>query len=174
MILQDAFTVEPWNLHETHLDLDLLAQTESVFALANGHVGWRANLDEGEPHARGPAVADSVVEGQRQLGHLAGGQLPADSPGPVDDPAQAEDRYLRVADPGGMAPDDRDGLTYVADSLLSVIWPVSIADGTVSAWARPATGSRRRPRRQRAEAARRRGAGQQHPARDATARPPLA
>ena len=26
-----------------------LAQTESVFALANGHVGMRANLDEGEP-----------------------------------------------------------------------------------------------------------------------------
>src|SRR6516225_10424061 len=51
VILQDAFTVEPWNLRETHLDLDLLAQTESVFALANGHVGWRANLDEGEPHA---------------------------------------------------------------------------------------------------------------------------
>ena len=47
MILQDAFTVEPWNLHETHLDLDLLAKTESVFALANGQVGWRANLDEG-------------------------------------------------------------------------------------------------------------------------------
>ena len=47
VILQDAFTVEPWNLRETHLDLDLLAQTESVFALANGHVGWRANLDEG-------------------------------------------------------------------------------------------------------------------------------
>jgi len=46
VILQDAFTVEPWNLRETHLDLDLLAQTESVFALANGHVGWRANLDE--------------------------------------------------------------------------------------------------------------------------------
>jgi alpha,alpha-trehalose phosphorylase len=51
VILQDAFTVEPWNLRETYLDLDLLAQTESVFALANGHVGWRANLDEGEPHA---------------------------------------------------------------------------------------------------------------------------
>ena len=50
MILQDAFTVEPWVLRETHLDLDLLAQTESVFALANGHLGWRGNLDEGEPH----------------------------------------------------------------------------------------------------------------------------
>ena len=49
-MLKDAFTVEPWNLRETRLDLDLLAQTESVFALANGHVGWQANLDEGEPH----------------------------------------------------------------------------------------------------------------------------
>ena len=31
MIVQDAFTVEPWNLRETHLDLDLLAQTEPAF-----------------------------------------------------------------------------------------------------------------------------------------------
>ena len=41
--------VEPWAIHETALDLERLAQTESVFALANGHVGMRANLDEGEP-----------------------------------------------------------------------------------------------------------------------------
>jgi hypothetical protein len=34
-----------------------------------------------------------------------------------------------------MALDDRHGLLYVADSLLSVVWRVSIADGTVSAWA---------------------------------------
>jgi hypothetical protein len=38
--------------------------------------------------------------------------------------------------PNGMALDQRHGLIYVADSLLSVIWRVSIADGTVSAWAR--------------------------------------
>ncbi len=50
MIRQSAFTVEPWSLRETELNLDLLAQTESVFALSNGHLGWRANLDEGEPH----------------------------------------------------------------------------------------------------------------------------
>ena len=62
MILQDAFTVEPWNLRETHLDLDLLAQTESVFALANGHVGWRANLDEGEPHALPGSYLNGVYE----------------------------------------------------------------------------------------------------------------
>ena len=49
VIQHPSFTVEPWALRETALDLDRLAQTESVFALANGHVGIRANLDEGEP-----------------------------------------------------------------------------------------------------------------------------
>ena len=37
-------------VRETELDLDVLAQTESVFALSNGHIGLRGNLDEGEPH----------------------------------------------------------------------------------------------------------------------------
>ena len=49
MIKHPAFPVEPWSLRETELDLDLLAQTESVFALSNGHIGLRGNLDEGEP-----------------------------------------------------------------------------------------------------------------------------
>jgi alpha,alpha-trehalose phosphorylase len=62
VILQEAFTVEPWNLRETHLDLDLLAQTESLFALANGHVGWRANLDEGEPHGLPGSYLNGVYE----------------------------------------------------------------------------------------------------------------
>jgi alpha,alpha-trehalose phosphorylase len=50
MIGHPAFVTEPWFLRETRLDLDVLAQTESVFALSNGHIGWRGNLDEGEPH----------------------------------------------------------------------------------------------------------------------------
>jgi alpha,alpha-trehalose phosphorylase len=45
-----AFELEPWALHETELDLNRLAQTESIFALSNGHIGLRGNLDEGEPH----------------------------------------------------------------------------------------------------------------------------
>jgi alpha,alpha-trehalose phosphorylase len=45
-----AFAVESWALCETALHLELLAQTESVFALANGHIGLRGNLDEGEPN----------------------------------------------------------------------------------------------------------------------------
>jgi alpha,alpha-trehalose phosphorylase len=49
VIGHSTFTVEPWVVRETELDLDKLAQTESVFALANGHLGLRGNLDEGEP-----------------------------------------------------------------------------------------------------------------------------
>jgi alpha,alpha-trehalose phosphorylase len=49
MIRQSAFPAEPWAVRETSLDLSHLAQTESVFALGNGHIGLRGNLDEGEP-----------------------------------------------------------------------------------------------------------------------------
>ncbi|MEX2413674.1 MAG: hypothetical protein WD399_08465, partial [Thermoleophilaceae bacterium] len=44
-----SFPPEPWALVEQGIDLDNLAQTESLFALSNGHVGLRGNLDEGEP-----------------------------------------------------------------------------------------------------------------------------
>ena len=44
------------------LDLDLLAQTESVFALSNGHLGWRGNLDEGEPHGLPGTYLNGVYE----------------------------------------------------------------------------------------------------------------
>ena len=56
------FHVEPWSLREKALDLDLLAQTESVFALSNGHIGWRANLDEGEPHGLPGSYLNGVYE----------------------------------------------------------------------------------------------------------------
>jgi alpha,alpha-trehalose phosphorylase len=44
-----AFSVEPWAVTEDGLQLDVLAQAESVFALSNGHIGLRGNLEEGEP-----------------------------------------------------------------------------------------------------------------------------
>src|SRR6202045_4795910 len=49
MITEDAFPVEPWQVRETRLDLGQLAQSESLFALSNGHIGLRGNLDEGDP-----------------------------------------------------------------------------------------------------------------------------
>ncbi len=50
MIDHPEFGGDGWTVVETRLNLDRLAQTESVFALANGHIGFRGNLDEGEPH----------------------------------------------------------------------------------------------------------------------------
>ncbi|MGI8624143.1 MAG: glycoside hydrolase family 65 protein [Solirubrobacteraceae bacterium] len=44
-----VFAVEPWAVRETELDLDVLDEAGSVFALANGPIGLRGNLDEGEP-----------------------------------------------------------------------------------------------------------------------------
>jgi alpha,alpha-trehalose phosphorylase len=57
-----AFTVEPWCVRERTLDLDVLAQSESVFALSNGHVGLRGNLDEGDPHGLPGTYLNSVYE----------------------------------------------------------------------------------------------------------------
>ncbi|MDT7617040.1 MAG: alpha,alpha-trehalose phosphorylase, partial [Pseudonocardiales bacterium] len=36
-----AFAVEPWVVREPRLDMENLGQTESVFALSNGHIGLR-------------------------------------------------------------------------------------------------------------------------------------
>ncbi|MBV5242190.1 glycoside hydrolase family 65 protein [Mycolicibacterium sp. PAM1] len=47
----EDFPVEPWCIRETALRTELLAQTESLFALSNGHIGLRGNLDEGEPYS---------------------------------------------------------------------------------------------------------------------------
>ncbi|MGY1638397.1 glycoside hydrolase family 65 protein [Geodermatophilus sp. SYSU D00742] len=44
-----TFPVEPWSLTEIGLDHASLAVHESVFALANGHIGMRGSFEEGEP-----------------------------------------------------------------------------------------------------------------------------
>jgi alpha,alpha-trehalose phosphorylase len=43
------FEIDPWAIRESGLDLDDLGVREAVFALSNGHIGLRGNLDEGEP-----------------------------------------------------------------------------------------------------------------------------
>jgi trehalose/maltose hydrolase-like predicted phosphorylase len=62
MIDDDAYPVEPWHVRETTLNLDLLAQSESVFALSNGHIGLRGNLDEGEPYGLPGTYLNSFYE----------------------------------------------------------------------------------------------------------------
>ncbi|MBV8541388.1 MAG: glycoside hydrolase family 65 protein [Pseudonocardiales bacterium] len=72
MIEQHRFAVEPWAVRECELDLAALGQTESVFALANGHIGLRGNLDEGDPHALPGSYLNSFYE-LRPLPYPEGG-----------------------------------------------------------------------------------------------------
>ncbi|GAA1803436.1 glycoside hydrolase family 65 protein [Planosporangium flavigriseum] len=62
MITHPAYPSEPWTVGEKGLDLNVLAQSESVFALSNGHIGLRGNLDEGEPHGLPGTYLNSVFE----------------------------------------------------------------------------------------------------------------
>ena len=72
MIEHSAFEADPWLLRETTLSLDHLAQSESVFALANGHIGWRGNLEEGEPHGLPGCYLNGVFE-SRELPYAEAG-----------------------------------------------------------------------------------------------------
>ncbi len=71
-IEQPAFTIEEWSVREKGLHLDTLAQTESIFALSNGHIGLRGNLDEGEPHGLPGTYLNSFYE-LRPLPYAEGG-----------------------------------------------------------------------------------------------------
>ncbi len=62
MIPEDYFPIEPWQIREIGLDLDLLGQTESLFTLSNGHIGLRGNLDEGEPYGLPGTYLNSFYE----------------------------------------------------------------------------------------------------------------
>jgi alpha,alpha-trehalose phosphorylase len=57
-----GFKTEPWLVREATLDLGILAQSESIFALANGHLGLRGNLDEGEPYGLPGTYLNGVHE----------------------------------------------------------------------------------------------------------------
>jgi alpha,alpha-trehalose phosphorylase len=72
MIRERAYPVEPWHVRETRLDVGILAETESVFALSNGHVGLRGNLDEGEPYGLPGTYLNSCYE-LRPLPHAEAG-----------------------------------------------------------------------------------------------------
>ncbi|HZC78712.1 MAG TPA: glycosyl hydrolase family 65 protein [Ktedonobacterales bacterium] len=72
MIKQEAYTGDGWTVRETSLNLEHLAQSESVFALSNGHIGLRGNLDEGEPYGLPGSYLNSVYE-LRPLPQAEGG-----------------------------------------------------------------------------------------------------
>jgi alpha,alpha-trehalose phosphorylase len=72
MISHPAFTVEPWAVRETALHLDVLDQAGSVFALGNGHIGLRGNLDEGEPAGLPGTYLNGIYE-ERPLPYAEAG-----------------------------------------------------------------------------------------------------
>src|SRR5437763_7420308 len=72
MIEHPAFPIEEWSVREVGLHFDTLAQTESIFALSNGHIGLRGNLDEGEPHGLPGTYLNSFYE-LRPLPYAEGG-----------------------------------------------------------------------------------------------------
>lgn len=72
MIKHPAFLCDEWKICECGLHLNVLAQTESIFALSNGHIGLRGNLDEGEPHGFPGTYLNSVYE-NRTLPYAEGG-----------------------------------------------------------------------------------------------------
>jgi alpha,alpha-trehalose phosphorylase len=67
-----SYPAEPWCIREPRLNLDILPQSESVFALSNGHIGLRGNLDEGEPHGLPGTYLNTFCE-FRQLPHAEPG-----------------------------------------------------------------------------------------------------
>jgi alpha,alpha-trehalose phosphorylase len=67
-----CFPCEEWAVRETPLDLSVLAHSESIFAVANGHIGLRGNLEEGEPHGLPGTYLNSFYE-TRPLPYPEGG-----------------------------------------------------------------------------------------------------
>jgi alpha,alpha-trehalose phosphorylase len=67
-----AYPADPWCLRETEFNLEMLSHSESLFALSNGHIGWRANLDEGEPFGLPGSYLNGVHE-LRPLPYAEGG-----------------------------------------------------------------------------------------------------
>jgi trehalose/maltose hydrolase-like predicted phosphorylase len=60
--IEDTFTVEPWCVREPRLRTESLATAESIFTLANGGLGVRGCLDEGEPVGRSGTYLNGVHE----------------------------------------------------------------------------------------------------------------
>ena len=72
--------VDDWAFVEDGVDIERLAQTESLFALSNGHIGLRGNLDEGEPAGLSGTYLNGFYEsfpleyGERGYGFAEDGQ----------------------------------------------------------------------------------------------------
>jgi trehalose/maltose hydrolase-like predicted phosphorylase len=72
MVDRGTYPIDPWRLRESGLPFGSLAHSESLFALSNGHIGLRGNLDEGEPYGIPGTYLNSFYE-HRPLPYPEGG-----------------------------------------------------------------------------------------------------
>ena len=70
------FPTEPWRVRETALDLEDLARTESLFALANGHIGVDPQTGQ-TGNSRFFAAGDACNGGATVVEAVRGGKLAA-------------------------------------------------------------------------------------------------
>ena len=80
---------DPWCIHETGIPHDTLRQAESIFALSNGHVGLRGNLDEPEPVGMPGTYLNSLYE-ERELTYPEAGYGFADTSHTIVDAANGK------------------------------------------------------------------------------------
>lgn len=67
-----SLDADPWRLDSGPLDLQRLATMESLFTLANGHIGLRGSLEEGEPRVQSGTYINGFYE-ERPLPHPEAG-----------------------------------------------------------------------------------------------------
>ncbi len=72
MTTAPSFDVDPWRVPLRERELGTLAAVEAIFALANGHMGLRGTLEEGEPRSRPGTYLNGMFE-ERPLPHAESG-----------------------------------------------------------------------------------------------------
>ena len=83
---EHVFPVDPWRLVERRVNVDMLDRTETLFAVANGYLGFRGNPEEGRPvHDHGTFVNGfhetwEIVHAEEAYGLAQTGQTIIDAP----------------------------------------------------------------------------------------------
>jgi alpha,alpha-trehalose phosphorylase len=81
---EDIYPVNPWALVEQRFSPRFIAQAETIFALSNGYLGMRGNLDEGAPIYDGGTFVNGfyetwpIVYGEEAYGFAKTGQTIVD------------------------------------------------------------------------------------------------
>ncbi|MCB0346917.1 MAG: glycoside hydrolase family 65 protein [Bdellovibrionales bacterium] len=59
---EDIYPIDEWNIVETQFNPELMGQTETIFATANGYMGWRGNFPEGKPSVQNGTFINRFYE----------------------------------------------------------------------------------------------------------------